>query len=200
MSRGPAAEEPSWWLVTRRRAIRRRLAAVSLGSGSSAAFGTVLVLLGRDRVALKFPRPRERAQGGSSLVGIHCVVVVEDLVDVVGHDGREHVQHLVTFVTSVEQPRRGLPDLRRIVSPKLVGDDLVHRYVERGADRVALQMDLGQAGVDGAVKFGVLSQDQNSPVVRIVGVQEREVDALELARCRRYSEAAAIVARHAAKR
>ena len=170
MSRGPAAEEPLWWLVTRPRAIRRRLTAVSLGSGGSAAFGTVLVLLGRDRVALEFPRPRERTQGGSGLVEIHCVLVVEDLVDVVGHDGREHVQHLVTLVTGVEQPRRRLPDLRRIVGPKLVGDDLVHGYVELGADRVALQVDLVQAGVDRAVKFGVLSQDQNSPVVRIVRV------------------------------
>jgi hypothetical protein len=182
---------------TGRAAAGRLLSAMSSCSGSGAAFSAVLVPLGRELVALTLPRARKRGESCSRLVEIRCLLIVEDLVHVIGHDGREHVQHLMPFIAGSKEPRRGLPNLRRIVGPELVSDDLVHRQVKSRVDRRTIHVDLGQAGCDCPMQFGVLSEDQHPPVVFVVRIQEREVDAVKLPGCTGHCERASIVAGHA---
>jgi hypothetical protein len=176
--------------------MRRRLSAMSSRSGGGAAFGAVLVLLRGELVAVMLPRVRERGERCSRPVGIRCRVVVEDLVDVAGHDGREHVQHLVTLIAGSEQPLRGVPDLGRVVGPELVRDDFVHRQVVRWPDGCALEVNLVAIVGYSRAQFGMLSKNQDASVVFVVGVEERQVDAVELTGRRRNCETAPLVFGH----
>ena len=73
----------------------------------------------------------------------------------------------------VAEPLGGAPRLRWVVLPQLVGDDLVNGDVQPGVDPrdLALEARIGQRGVI----LGMLSLDEQPPLVRIPWVQARVV-------------------------
>ena len=99
-------------------------------------------------------------------------------------DRAGHVQDFVALVAERGQSPGGLPDLRRVVVPELVRDDLVHGDVQPRVDRGALYDDLVVASPKGSVQLRMLGLDQDPALVRIVGVQIFELDTPVASACR----------------
>jgi 5-oxoprolinase (ATP-hydrolysing) len=76
--------------------------------------------------------------------------------------GHQRVQHQVAVLAGVEQPLRGLPELRRVTAPEPVGEH-----------HVPLDVPADAAGRGG----GVVGGEQRAPVARVGRVQDAQVAA-----------------------
>ena len=98
------------------------------------------------------------------------------------------MQDLVPLVAGVEQAARRLPDLRRVVGPQLVGDDLVDRDVELRVHRLPADDDLLLLVLDRLRELRVLGEDQEAALVRVSWVRQLELELAEGSLPRRAGE------------
>ena len=104
---------------------------------------------------------------------------VRALVELITHNGTEHVQHVVTPIAAAGETLRGLPELGRRVLEDPRGDDLMHREMQLGVDRLTSHLDLGRPVLDPLPEPRVLRRDQQPPIIFVPRVQERDIHVVE---------------------
>jgi hypothetical protein len=72
----------------------------------------------------------------------------------------------------------------------------VHGEVQGRADGRAVRVELAPIVRDSCVQFGMFSEDQDPAIVLLLGVEKRQVDAVELAGGRRRRETVTLVVGH----
>jgi hypothetical protein len=103
----------------------------------------------------------------------------ERLVELITHNGAEHVQHVVTPIAAAGETLRGLPELGRRVLEDPGGDDLMNREMQLCVDCLTSYVNLGRPVLDRLPEPRVLRRDQKPPIILIPRVQERDVRVVE---------------------
>src|SRR5260370_22403696 len=96
-------------------------------------------------------------------------------MDVLGDQSRDHVHDVVPVVTEGAQSLHGPPGLGWIIGEELVRNDLVHRYVQSWAERLAVDGHLVTA-LERVCEFAVERLDQQHAIVLAIWVYQLEVD------------------------
>ena len=103
----------------------------------------------------------------------------ERLVELITHNGAEHVQHVVTSIAAAGETLRGLPELGWRVLEDPRGDDLMKREMQLGVDCLTSYLDLGRPILDRLPEPRVLRRDQQPPIILVPRVKKRDVDVVE---------------------
>ena len=95
----------------------------------------------------------------------------ECLVELITHNGAEHVQHIVTPIAAAGETLRGLPELGRRVLEDPCGDDLMNREMHLSVDCLTSYLDLRHPVLDRLPEPRVLRRDQQPPIILVAGVK-----------------------------
>ena len=118
-------------------------------------------------------------QGSPDVVVGDRGLLGERLVELITHNGAEHVQHVVTPIATAGETLRGLPELGRRVFEDPRGDDLMNREMQLSVDCLTSDLDLGRPVLDRLPEPRVLRRDQQPPIILVAGVKQRDIHAVE---------------------
>jgi hypothetical protein len=104
------------------------------------------------------------------------LMIVQRRPDLVRHWPAEHVKDFVSLIARIPKPYRGLPDLGRIIVPKLSRHDLMHREVQTRVDPAVADVDLVELLVQGSFEFWVLVADHERTGVRVGQIRQAHVE------------------------
>jgi len=115
-------------------------------------------------------------QRGNVKVAIVRTFLMQCAPDLLSDGRGEHVQDFVAVVAQREQPRRRFPCLWRFVVPQLRRDDLMHRKMQTGIDRLAFNFNVTATFSQRAFELGVLVSDHERPHVGVCEIRNRQIE------------------------